>query len=589
MTSNNDFENEIKELKKQLKRAERKISTLESDNNMLVSFYKKATIMRDISERELMLAKEKAESAGQAKSDFLASMSHEIRTPINAVLGMNELIMRESTEPQILEYAADIRSSGRMLLSIINDILDFSKIESGKMDIIPVEYDISSMVNDIVNMLRKRAQDKDLDFIVHVEKSLPTILFGDEIRIRQVITNLMTNAIKYTDEGSVTLDISGIKNDDNLDLLIKVIDTGKGIKDEDKEKLFNSFTRVDEKENRTIEGTGLGLALTKGFVDMMGGNLFVESEYGKGSTFGVSLCQKIINDEPVGDIEERIKNSRLSARSDDYDIYAPNCRVLVVDDVEMNCKVICGLLKNSGMVIDSVNSGFSALEKCRENKYDLIFMDHRMPKMDGIECFRELKKMSSPNDDTPVIALTANALSGMREMYINEGFSDYLTKPVEVRKLECSLRNVIPYLLKNRNDKSEENKDAENSDLAMPVEETKDGLDKIYPELDIATGLKYCMDSEEFYREMIKDYASNNRYDLIEKTYHDKNLVDFKTYVHGIKSTSLTIGACQLSAMAKELEKAAGEENIAYIDNNYELFMKEYIALVNHIREVEKL
>lgn len=598
MDAGKDYENEIKELERQLKIAQRRIATLESDNNMLATFNKKATMLRDASEKELLLAKDRAERAGKAKGDFLASMSHEIRTPINAVLGMNELIMRESTEPQILEYAADIKSSGRMLLSIINDILDFSKIESGKMEIIEADYDLSSLINDVINMLSKRASDKGLEFIVKVDKTLPSVLHGDEIRIRQIIMNLLTNAVKYTETGSVTLSVEGIKGQE-FKLLIRIIDTGKGIKPEDQEKLFDSFTRVDEVENRAIEGTGLGLALTKGFVDMMGGMLTVESTYGSGSIFSVFVKQGISNDEPIGDFEERVRQNRKKASGENHDIYAPGCKVLVVDDVEMNCKVICGLLKNSGMEIDTVLSGFEALERCQNKKYDLIFMDHRMPKMDGIECFKKIQQMDTENSDTPVIVLTANALSGMREKYMKEGFVDYLTKPIEVRKLEASLINVIPEFIKDRDEAGLTNANVVKEGTIGDTSNTgklKEVIDKnncgdtqkkvladIFPELDVEMGLMYCMNSEEFYMDMLKEFAKGNRSNLLRETLANKNIPDFRTYIHGVKSTAASIGAKSISEKAKALEQAAKEDNVTYIENNIDAFLEEYASLIEHI------
>lgn len=332
-------EEELKDLKKQLKKAEREIKRLENENTLLINMNKKAISMRDFSERELVLAKNQAEKADRAKSDFLASMSHEIRTPINAVLGMNELIIRESSEENIRDYAKDIESSGRMLLSLINDILDFSKVESGKMEIISVEYDLASVINDIINMLSTKAKDKGLDFLVEVDQTIPSMLYGDERKITQIITNLMTNAIKYTEKGSVKLSIKGAEDDIGYKLYLSVSDTGKGIKEEDQKRLFESFTRVDEVENRAIEGTGLGLTLTKCFTEMMGGELSVESVYGEGSTFTAYIRQEIVKADPIGDFEERIARKRQQRENSSQGLHAPGCKVLVVDDVQMNCKV----------------------------------------------------------------------------------------------------------------------------------------------------------------------------------------------------------------------------------------------------------
>jgi len=402
-------------------------------------------VVNDITRQEEMI--KQVSAANRAKSDFLALMSHEIRTPINAVLGMNEMIKRESKEENIVNYSQDVESSGKMLLSLINDILDFSKVESGKMEITLVEYDLSSVVNDVNNMIKSRAVEKGLEFKIDVDSNIPNTLFGDEIRIRQVITNLLSNAVKYTPSGLVNLKLaaepvdsrpySAFKKEDELNLCIRVIDTGKGIKEEDMPVLFDSFTRVDEVNNRTIEGTGLGLALTKRFVELMGGNISVDSTYGEGSTFTVVIPQKVVNPAPIGDFQSKIEKSQKEKKNKKLNV--KDCHVLVVDDVEMNCKVFCHLLKNTGLLIDIAYSGEQALELCKKNKYDIIYMDHRMPVMDGIQCLHLLKEMDTPNNDTPVIALTANAISGMKEMYISEGFDGFMSKPVVAKELEKSV------------------------------------------------------------------------------------------------------------------------------------------------------
>ena len=513
------LEEELKEVKKQLKKAEREIKRLENENILLINMNKKATSMRDFSERELMQAKNQAEKADQAKSDFLASMSHEIRTPINAILGMNELIIRESSEQNIIDYAKDIESSGKMLLSLINDILDFSKVESGKMEIISVEYDLASVINDIINMLSTRAKDKGLDFLVDVDETIPSILYGDEIKIRQIITNLMTNAIKYTETGSVKLSLKGAKDEIGYKLYIFVSDTGKGIKEEDQKRLFESFTRVDEVENRAIEGTGLGLTLTKCFVEMMGGELSVESVYGEGSTFTVCIRQEIVKDDPIGDFQERIARKCEQRENNSRRLHAPGCKVLVVDDVEMNCKVFCGLLKETGIEIDTAFSGREALNRCQNKKYNIIYMDHRMPNMDGIECLHELRSMDTPNNDTPVIVLTANAISGMREVYLTEGFDDYLSKPIEVKYLEESIRKYASdWLVETVKDNKTESVIKENE-----LKSSQISLQEKYPELNVNLGLMYCMDDEDFYQEMIKEYAGADKSNILKECLASEN------------------------------------------------------------------
>ncbi|MDD6491653.1 MAG: ATP-binding protein [Firmicutes bacterium] len=577
------LEEELKEVKKQLKKAEREIRRLENENTLLINMNKKATSMRDFSERELVLAKNQAEKADRAKSDFLASMSHEIRTPINAILGMNELIIRESSEQNVRDYAKDIESSGRMLLSIINDILDFSKVESGKMEIISVEYDLASVINDIINMLSTRAKDKGLAFLVEVDKTIPSILYGDEIRIRQIIMNLMTNAIKYTEKGSVKLSLKGAKDEIGYKLYLFVSDTGKGIKEEDQKRLFESFTRVDEVENRAIEGTGLGLTLTKCFVEMMGGELSVESVYGEGSTFTAYIRQEIVKDDPIGDFEERIARKREQRENNSQRLHAPGCKVLVVDDVQMNCKVFCGLLKETGLEIDTAFSGREALNRCQNKKYNIIYMDHRMTNMDGIECLHELRSMDTPNNDTPVIILTANAISGMREMYMEEGYDDYLSKPIEVKYLEDSIRKYASdWLVETVKDNKTESVIEENK-----AESPQISLQEKYPELNVNLGLMYCMNDEDFYQEMIKEYAGGDKSNILKECLASGNYSDFGTFVHAVKSTSLNIGAGHLSEKAKRLENAAKELDIQYIHSNFDEFLLEYESLIKKINSTE--
>ncbi|MDD6039291.1 MAG: ATP-binding protein, partial [bacterium] len=366
------------------------------------------------------------QAANHAKSDFLANMSHEIRTPINAILGMNEIILREEKDKNILAYAKDIRNASNTLLALINDILDFSKIESGKLEIIPVRYELSSIVHDCYSMIQMRAKEKNLKLVMDIDPALPSVLFGDEIRVRQATTNILTNAVKYTKSGSVTMKVRGQKKNGNEFLLqISVIDTGMGIREENKEALFDAFKRVDEKRNRSIEGTGLGLAITKQIVDLMNGEIGVESEYGKGSTFTISLPQLILDETPMGDFS---KHYSENDNKDQYreSFHAPDAKILVVYDVQMNLTVVERLLARTMIQIDTVLSGEACLEAAQSKKYDLIFMDQMMPGMDGVETFAKLRSSDGVNAGTPVIILTANAIQGAREGYLVIGFSDYL-------------------------------------------------------------------------------------------------------------------------------------------------------------------
>lgn len=387
---------------------------------------------------------DEARNAVKAKSEFLSNMSHEIRTPINAVLGMNEMIQRESENEQISEYSRNIASSGSMLLALINDILDLSKIESGKVAIIRVEYQLSTVCNDLMNMIKDRAGKKNLGLKLKINPQIPNYLYGDEVRIRQIVLNLLTNAVKYTETGTITLDVDFInRSKSQIDLKISVKDTGRGIKKTDINKLFTSFQRLEEAHNKNIEGTGLGLAIVGGYVKLMHGKIDVLSDYGKGSEFIVTIPQKVVKHDEVGEFD--FKFNKPAAKSKNYkpSFKAPKAKVLAVDDNNMNLVVVKNLLKSTEIRIDLAHSGQECLDKVRNEFYDVILLDHMMPEMDGTECLRILKDQKLINK-TPVIALTANALSGAKEEYMRLGFDDYLSKPIVPLELENMLKHWLP-------------------------------------------------------------------------------------------------------------------------------------------------
>lgn len=384
--------------------------------------------------------------ANNAKSTFLANMSHEIRTPINAILGMNTMILRESKEEATLENAREIENSSHTLLALINDILDISKVESGKMEVIPVEYELSKLLKDVMNMVSFKAEAKKLEMKLDVARELPRKLFGDDVRIRQILINLMNNAVKYTEKGSVTLKVTGEVAESVVILKFVVQDTGIGIREEDMEKLFSKFERLDVVKNRNVEGTGLGMAITQKFLGLMNTKLEVKSTYGQGSVFSFYLMQNIIDKTPVGEVEIK-GNNEISDRSTSKEIrfVAPDAKILIVDDNAINRKVFIKLLKRIKTQIWEADSGFKALEMLNSMEFDLIFLDHMMPEMDGIETlhrFRENKQTS--NHEKPVIALTANALTGSKEYYLEQGFDDYLSKPIIPEKLEKMIMNRLP-------------------------------------------------------------------------------------------------------------------------------------------------
>ena len=386
----------------------------------------------------------KAEAADKAKSDFLANMSHEIRTPINAVLGINELIARESTEPNIQAYSTNVADAGNALLALVNDVLDFSKIEAGRMELAPADYELSTLLREVKNMLSTKFTEKGLQFKINNNPDIPNNLFGDEVRIRQIMVNLLNNALKYTDSGSVTLDVDYAPYEDGRVMLkISTIDTGIGIREEDLPSLFESFKRIDLKKNRTREGSGLGLNIAKSFIELMGGTIEVSSIYGEGSTFTIRIPQTVNGDAKIG----KFNTTNSSAKKTKYvaSFTAPEARVLVVDDVPINLKVIKGLIKQTKITVDTAESGKLCLELIAANHYDTVLLDHMMPEMDGIEVMKTIRNDTShPNQNTPIIMLTANAIIGAKEEYLNIGFADYLSKPVHPEELEAMLKKYLP-------------------------------------------------------------------------------------------------------------------------------------------------
>lgn len=528
---------------------------MEEQNNKLI----KATM-------EAREAQQKAVEASRAKSSFLANMSHEIRTPINAVLGMNEMILREEKDPTIREYAMNIHSSGNSLLSIINDVLDISKIESGKIEIIETEYAVSSLINDSCSMIISRANAKKLELKTNCNEEIPRILLGDETHIRQVIVNLLTNAVKYTEKGCITLSIDSKKTENGVILTVSVRDTGIGISEENMKNLFGQFQRFDLEHNRNIEGTGLGLSITKRLTELMGGSISVKSVVGVGSEFIVEIPQKVIDPSPMGKVNISYTNDRIYKYKQSFE--APEALILAVDDIPINLLIIVNMLKATKVKIDTAESGRKCLELTAQKKYDLILMDHMMPEMDGIEVNRRLKAdTGNINNNTPVIMLTANALAGVREEYMKEGFSDYISKPIRSDELEKIVKKYIP----REKITADAEHDKAKAEPAAEKEEAPDNapsiarLKKILPELNTQTALEYCCESEEFFFEVLHDFTENGRYEELARAMNERDFESYRINAHSLKSSSLTVGLIGLSEKAKESELALknGDENFA--------------------------
>ena len=503
-----------------------------------------------------------AEYANKSKSDFVSNMSHEIRTPITAILGMNELIRRESVNEIVLGYAANIQKAGESLLGIISDILDFSKIEAGRMEIIPVTFATEDLIRDLHNLIRFRAEGKGLSIEWKIDPDLPKKFTGDELKVKQIISNLLTNAVKYTEEGGVTVEIrAGEKNDKLTDLYVAVIDTGIGIKPEEMDKLFSAFDRLDAKRTRTIEGTGLGLSIVTRMLDLMGSKLEVESTYDVGSKFFFTLKLEIADPTPIGQYDP--ETAENTAGGGDYKstaFTAPGMSVLIVDDTPMNLQVIEGLLRRTQMKVDTAASGAECIEKVADNDYNMIFLDYRMPYMNGIETLHRIREdYGEKTRHVPIISLTASAVSGDRERMLEAGFTDYLTKPINVAEMEAMMIKYLPADAVNLQERAGKEEEAEHRN--EEVDKLPEAL-KNLGILDIQAGLDYCGDAEDYlYALETYEKSVDEKADIISANLESGDFESFTLNVHSLKSTSLAIGARELFQRAKDLEAAGKEED----------------------------
>jgi len=645
--------------------------------------------------QRLVELREEAETANQAKSSFIASISHEIRTPMNAINGMSELLLRGDLSDEARGYAQDIKQAGNNLISIINDLLDFSKIEAGKMEIIPIRYLLASLINDTINIIRTRLKEKPIRFFTNIDGSIPNSLFGDEVRMRQILLNLLSNAAKFTEKGSICLSITvQRRTEKQIWLTFTVTDTGKGIKPEDQKKLFGEFVQVDLKRNRTIEGTGLGLVITKRLCSIMGGGITVESEYGKGTTFTVSIPQGIDTAEPFAsvynaedkkvlvyegrvvyaksvcwslenmkvpytmvtnfyDFTEALFREKWSFVLSGYGLYQrikqvmdkpdseypggkkpplalmvewgteayipnvhfvslpvqslsianilngkqddkgysegssvsgivrysfPRARILVVDDIPTNLKVAEGLLSPYNVMVDTCLSGPEAIELVKHNKYDIVFMDHMMPDMDGIEAtalIREWEKEKAqnkfhkmPKARVPIIALTANAVSGVREMFIEKGFNDFLAKPIDISKLDDMLNRWI-------------SKDKKEYGAGKTLKKTSSKF-PVIKGIDFQKGINMTGGTEAGYRLVLSTFRKDalERMQLLREMLEKDDISLFTTNVHALKSASASIGAAEISAAAVKLEEAGKKGDKAYINKNLDKFIEDLTTTV---------
>lgn len=529
---------------------------------------------------------QRAIAASEAKSSFLSNMSHEIRTPINAILGMNEMILRECEDSDVLVYSESIKTAGGTLLGLVNDILDFSKIEAGKMEIIPVDYDLSSVVNDLVNMIHTRAENKGLTLALDFDRDIPKLLNGDEVRLKQVVTNILTNAVKYTERGSVIFGIGYEKDHgdpDSVLLNIYVRDSGIGIKKEDMDKLFSEFERIEENRNRNIEGTGLGMNITLKLLEMMGSSLKVESEYGLGSRFSFSLKQKVVKWEPLGDYEASYRES-LKGRSEYRERFtAPEAEVLVVDDNPMNLTVFISLLKQTKVKIDAASSGGEGLKYAFGKKYDIIFCDHMMPEKDGIETLHELRttKEGNPNLSTTAICLTANAISGAREEYIEAGFDDYLTKPIDPQRLEEMMLRYLPEEKIERTSVPSETEEE-------PEEALPDFLMQI-KELDTQIGVGNnggtgaYLDTLKIFAKRAGQYVGE-----IEGFYSNGDIKNATIKIHALKSSARIIGAAEIGELAQKLENAGKAGDREVLDQGISELLERTMCLAGELSPLLK-
>ncbi len=521
---------------------------------------------------EIKKVRRQAEKASIAKSEFLANMSHEIRTPMNAIIGLNEIIMEECKDTEIYAHAKDVQSAAKNLLTIINDILDLSKVEAGKMELVCVDYYIKVLAGEIIGMMDMAASQRGLILKYECDETIPCCYNGDDGRMKQILINILNNAIKFTSQGYVRTYITGKpgKNEDEELLVFRVEDTGCGIKEDDLGKIFEDFRQVDSKRNRTAEGTGLGLAIVKHLVELMAGTIEVESTYGKGTVVTITIPQKIVDRTPVSKMPDMPQTEQKVIDG----FTAEDVKVLIVDDNMINRKVARGFLKNYAFDLTDAESGVQAVELARANRYDIIFMDHMMPGMDGIEAAEIIRRDCGENGTAPVlVALTANAMEGMREHFLQCGFQDFISKPLDRKELHQLLLRWIP----EKDRKPEEQ--VEPSKLPDPAAFQIDGVD-----MDAA--MRYYSGDEEGFVELLElYYMDGNRKTKLLRELVKSDPEHYQIEVHGLKSASANIGAMRVAELAREQEHAAARMDKAFIEDRFPLLLAEYETLLTNIEQ----